>query len=350
VQSFLVSSAIAWLSRYHIDGLRVDAVASMLYLDYSRKDGEWIPNPYGGRENLDAIALLRRLNEAVYRVCPDVQTYAEESTAGPMVSRPTHVGGLGFGFKWAMGWLHDTRRDMERDPVHRQFHQGELTFRNMYAFGESYVLALSHDEVVHGKGSLYAKMPGDDWQKRANLRLLYGYQFLQSGKKLLFMGCEIGQKGEWNHEHSLDWHLLDDPGHAGILHWVSDLARAYRDIPALHELDHDPAGFSWIDFSDARNCVVAFLRIDRKGRRVAAVFNFTPVVRYGYRIGVPHGGLWRERLNSDAACYGGSDIGNGGAVMAEAVPAHGRSWSLDLVLPPLAALVLMPEDDRGDDR
>ena len=290
----------------------------------------------------EAIGFLRRLNETAYREQPSVQTYAEESTAWPMVSRPTHVGGLGFGFKWDMGWMHDTLAYMQRDPVHRTYHQGELTFRAVYAFHESYVLALSHDEVVHGKGSLYARMPGDPWQKRANLRLLYGYQFFLPGKKLLFQGCEIGQHGEWNHEHSVDWHLLEDPGHAGILDWVGDIARAYREIAALHELDHDPAGFEWIDFSDAQNSVLAFLRRDRRGQPVLAVLNFTPVPRHDYRVGVPIGGTWRELLNSDAECYGGSGMGNGGAVEAEDVPSHGRPASLRLVLPPLGALLLQP--------
>jgi 1,4-alpha-glucan branching enzyme len=343
VRSFLLSSAHLWLSRFHVDGLRVDAVASMLYLDYSRKAGEWIPNRYGGRENLEAITLLRTLNESVYAQHAGIQTFAEESTAWPMVSRPTQVGGLGFGYKWDMGWMHDTLRFLARDPIHRGWHLSELTFRALYAFTESYVLALSHDEVVHGKGSLYDKMPGDHWQKLANLRLLYGYQWTLPGKKLLFAGQEFAQTREWNHDRSLDWHLLDQPDHAGIARWITDLNRLYATVPALHQLDHDPDGFAWIDASDTANCVISYCRFDRDGGVVAVVVNLTPVPRHGYRIGLPRPGRWVERLNSDAQCYGGSSMGNGGHVRADDVAAHGHRWSAALTLPPLSVLVLMPE-------
>ena len=343
VQSFLVSSARYWLDRYHADGLRVDAVASMLYLDYSRDEGGWIPNEYGGRENLEAIAFLRRLNESLYQSNPGIQTTAEESTAWPMVSRPTYVGGLGFGFKWDMGWMHDTLQYFSRDPVHRGFHHGDLTFRMVYAYNENFVLPLSHDEVVHGKGSLLGKMPGDRWQKFANLRALYGYMYAQPGKKLLFMGSEIGQEREWNHETSLDWHLLQDGMHAGVQRWVTDLNRLHREIPALHELDCDPDGFEWIDFTDAANSVYIFLRKARQGAPVLVVCNFTPVPREHYRVGVPHGGAWIELANSDAAEYAGSGMGNGGRVEAQPHEAHGRSWSLSLVLPPMSVLFLQPE-------
>jgi 1,4-alpha-glucan branching enzyme len=340
VQSFLISSALIWLERYGVDGLRVDAVASMLYLDYSRKAGEWIPNQYGGRENLEAIALLRRLAEALGRRLPGAISIAEESTAWPMVSRPSWVGGLGFGLKWDMGWMHDTLRYMARDPVHRGFHQHELTFRMIYAFGENFVLPLSHDEVVHGKGSLFGKMPVDTWQKHANLRLLYGYMWGQPGKKLLFMGGEFAQIREWNHDASLDWHLLDDPLHKGVQRWVADLNHLYKSEPALHELDHEPAGFEWVDFSDAVHSVFSWLRRSRDGRHVLVVCNFTPVVRTHYRVGVPGPGRWVEIANSDAAIYGGSDQGNFGGAEAHEVPAHGRSWSVELTLPPLGVLML----------
>ncbi|MBC8067495.1 MAG: 1,4-alpha-glucan branching protein GlgB [Deltaproteobacteria bacterium] len=340
VRSFLVSSALSWLERFHADGLRVDAVASMLYLDYSRAHGEWLPNPHGGRENLEAITFLRRLNEAVFRSFPGVQTFAEESTSWPMVSRPTSLGGLGFGLKWDMGWMHDTLRYMARDPIHRAWHQHELTFRMVYAYGENFVLPLSHDEVVHGKGSLLGKMPGDRWQRFANLRLLYGYMWGQPGKKLLFMGGEFAQQREWNHDASLDWHLLDDPMHAGMQKWVGDLNRLHRQERALHELDVEPGGFEWVDFSDAANSVFSWLRKDRDGGMVLVVCNFTPVVRHDYRVGVPQPGIWVELANSDAAGYGGSGIGNFGRVDADPVGAHGRGWSLRLVLPPLATLML----------
>jgi 1,4-alpha-glucan branching enzyme len=346
VRSFLLSSALHWLDAYHADGLRVDAVASMLYLDYSREEGDWIPNRYGGRENLEAIDLLRALNSAVYAEHPGVQTYAEESTAWPMVSRPTYLGGLGFGFKWDMGWMHDTLAYFGQDPVHRRYHHHELTFRGLYAFTENYVLPLSHDEVVHGKRSLLSQMPGNAWQKRANLRALLGYMFAVPGKKLLFMGAELGQWDEWDHESSLDWHLLDQPEHEGIRRWVADLNRAYRDHPALHELDCDPAGFEWVHASDSESSVLAFMRLARGGRDAAlAVFNLTPVMRPNYRIGAPRPGAWRELLNSDADVYGGSGAGNMGRLEAVAEPAHGRPDSMVLTLPPLSCLLLAPEAD-----
>ena len=344
VRSFLLSSAMYWLDAYHGDGLRVDAVASMLYLDYSRGEGEWIPNRYGGRENLAAIELLRTLNASVYSAHPDIQTYAEESTAWPMVSRPTYLGGLGFGLKWDMGWMHDTLAYFEHDPIHRRHHHHELTFRGLYAFTENYVLPLSHDEVVHGKRSLLSKMPGNDWQRRANLRALYGYMYAVPGKKLLFMGAELGQWTEWNHDSSLDWHLLDDPAHEGIRRWVADLNRLYRERPALHELDCDPHGFEWVHASDSDSSVLAFLRLSAGGAEAAlAVFNLTPVVRPNYRVGAPRPGLWREVANSDAAEYGGSGAGNLGGVHTTAEPAHGRDDSLLLTLPPLSCLILAHE-------
>jgi 1,4-alpha-glucan branching enzyme len=344
VRSFLLSSAISWLDRYHVDGLRVDAVASMLYLDYSRKPGEWIPNVYGGRENLDAIAFLKKLNEEVYREYPDVQTYAEESTSWPLVSRPLYVGGLGFGFKWDMGWMHDTLGYLHQDPIHRKFHHNELTFRTMYASSENFVLPLSHDEVVHMKGSLLDKMPGQDHARFANLRLLFAWQHAQPGKKLLFMGGEFAQGREWNHERSLDWHLLDVDRHQGMMRWVQDLNRLYRDERAMHLKDCAHDGFEWVDCNDAEDSVVSLLRRGGMGDRpVLAVFNFTPVLRSNYRVGVPSGGLWLERLNGDATDYGGTGAGNLGGVRAEAVPAHARPFSLSLTLPPLAALFLVPE-------
>ncbi|MDN5271378.1 1,4-alpha-glucan branching protein GlgB [Chloroflexus sp. MS-CIW-1] len=340
VRSFLISSAICWLDKFHIDGLRVDAVASMLYLDYSRRPGEWIPNEYGGNENLEAISFLRELNTQIYKYYPDVQTFAEESTAWPMVSRPVYVGGLGFGFKWDMGWMHDTLQYFRRDPIYRRFHHNELTFRGLYMFSENYVLPLSHDEVVHGKGSLLDKMAGDVWQKFANLRLLYSYMFAQPGKKLLFMGGEFGQWREWSHDTSLDWHLLMFPSHQGVQRLISDLNRLYRTEPALHELDCDPRGFEWVDANDADSSVYSFLRKSRSGEHILIVLNATPVVREDYRIGVPFGGWWRELLNSDSEYYWGSGQGNAGGVMAEAVPSHGREFSLRLRLPPLGALFL----------
>jgi len=342
VRSFLLSNALFWLDKYHADGLRVDAVASMLYLDYSRKAGEWIPNEYGGRENLEAISLLRNLNEVVYQNHPDAQTIAEESTSWPMVSRPTYVGGLGFGLKWDMGWMHDSLTYLSLDPAYRKYHHNLLTFRMLYAFTENYVLALSHDEVVHGKGSLVSKMPGDDWQKLANLRLLFGYMTGQPGKKLLFMGGELGQWTEWNHDDSLAWHLLESPRHQGIQKWVADLNHLYRSEPTLHELDNSPAGFEWVVANDSDQSVLAFLRRGKSGRSAMLVlFNFTPVPRYGYSLGVPLGGFWREMLNSDAYDYGGSGIGNAGGLEASAGGAHGQPFSLEVALPPLAALFFL---------
>jgi len=347
VRAFLTSSALFWLETYHADGLRVDAVASMLYLDYSRKAGEWIPNRFGGRENLDAIQFLRTMNEEVYETFPDAQTIAEESTAWPMVSRPLYVGGLGFGLKWDMGWMHDTLKYMGRDPIHRRYHHNEMTFRGMYAFTENFVLPLSHDEVVHLKGSLLGKMPGDHWQQLANLRLLYGYMWAQPGKKLLFMGGELGQYKEWNHDASLDWHLLDDDSHAGISRWLEDLNRLLREDPALHELDVNPEGFEWIDANDAENSVFSFLRKAKEGDPLVAILNCTPHPRDNYRIGVPAGGHWKEILNSDAERYGGSNRGNMGGVDAVPVPLHGRTHSLTLTLPPLGMVFLKREPSPG---
>ncbi|MFN3974525.1 MAG: 1,4-alpha-glucan branching protein GlgB [Dehalococcoidia bacterium] len=341
VRSLLISSALFWLDKYHADGLRIDAVASMLYLDYSRKPGEWLPNEYGGRENLEAIAFLRRLNEEVYRNYPDVHTIAEESTAWPMVSRPTYLGGLGFGLKWDMGWMHDTLDYFRHDPIFRKYHHDRLTFRSQYAFSENYVLPLSHDEVVYGKGSLLGKMPGDPWQKFANLRLLLGYMYAQAGKKLLFMGGEFGQEREWEHEGSLEWHLLASPMHRGVQRWVRDLNRLYRQEPALHQQDCAPGGFEWIDCADAQQSVISFLRRGHAPHTpIVVVCNFTPVPRFGYRVGVPYPGFWRELLNSDAQEYGGSGVGNLGGVEATPIPFHNRPYSLELTLPPLAILFL----------
>ena len=337
VQSYLLSSALCWLDVYHADGLRVDAVASMLYLNYGRRDGEWIPNKYGGKENLEAIAFLRRFNEEVYKNYSDVQTVAEESTSWPMVSRPLYVGGLGFGMKWDMGWMHDMLAYMSEDPIHRKFHHNKLTFRMIYSFNENFVLPLSHDEVVYGKGSLLQKMPGDDWQRFANLRLLFGVMYAQPGKKLLFMGGEFGQWNEWYHETSLDWNLLEHPSHSGVQRWVTDLNQLYKNEPALHELDFDQAGFEWIDCNDSQQSTLSLLR---KGRStedtIVIACNFTPVPRHSYRVGVPEGGLWREILNSDAQEYDGSGQGNFGAVGAETTSFHGRPYSVNITLPPLA--------------
>ena len=344
VRNFLISSALFWLDRYHVDGLRVDAVASMLYLDYSRNEGEWIPNVYGGRENLEAISFIQRFNEVTYGKFPDVQTTAEESTAWPMVSRPVHLGGLGFGLKWNMGWMHDTLEYFSEDPIHRKYHHDQLTFNLWYAFFENFILPLSHDEVVHMKGSLLGRMPGDDWQKFANLRLLLGYQFTHPGKKLLFMGGEFGQWEEWHHDHSLDWHLLEFPPHQGVQRWVRELNTLYRNHPALHEIDFTPDGFEWIDFKDADNSIFSYLRKGSSPNdQVLVVCNFTPVPRLNYRVGVPTGGFWKEILNSDAREYGGSGWGNFGGLEAAPVPAHGKSSSLCLALPPLAILILKRE-------
>ena len=361
VKSFLISSAFFWLDKCHIDGLRVDAVASMLYLDYSRKAGEWIPNQYGGNENLEAISFLRCFNEAIYKHFPDVTTVAEESTAWTMVSRPVYLGGLGFGMKWDMGWMHDTLSYMSHDPVHRKFHHNLLTFRMLYAFNENFILPLSHDEVVHGKGSLIGKMPGDYWQKFANLRSLFGYMYAQAAKKLLFMGGEFGQWSEWNHDSSLEWHLLEQPMHQGLKQWVADLNRTYRQEKALHELDFDPSGFEWIDCNDSQNSIISLIRkgsIQVSGVKgevsetriepeawnpnpsgtVLVICNFTPIPRFNYRVGVPAGGFWQELLNSDAGVYGGSDLGNFGGVHAEEIPYHARPYSLNITLPPLAVV------------
>jgi len=341
VRNYLISSAMFWLDKYHADALRVDGVASMLYLDYSRKEGEWIPNEKGGRENLEAIAFLRRFNEMVYRDFPKIQTIAEESTAWPMVTRPVDTGGLGFGMKWNMGWMHDTLEYFSQDPVYRKYHQGKLTFSILYAFSENFALPLSHDEVVHGKGSLYGRMPGDTWQKMANLRLLFGYMYTTPGKKLLFQGGEFGQMSEWNHEHSCEWHLLDDPFHANLQKWVRDLNHLYRTEPAMFEMDFHGAGFEWVDFHDADNCVISYLRKDKAGKNILAVVcNFTPVPRHNYRVGVPYSGQWQEILNSDAKDYSGSGQGNLGGVEASPESFYGKfDFTLSVTLPPLAVVV-----------
>jgi 1,4-alpha-glucan branching enzyme len=340
VQSFLLSSAVCWLEDFHFDGLRVDAVASMLYLDYSRKPHEWSPNQFGGNENLEAIAFLKRLNQVTHGICPGTITAAEESTAWPQVSRPTYSGGLGFTFKWNMGWMHDTLKYVANDPVHRRFHHNLLTFGPIYAFTENFVLPLSHDEVVHGKRSLLDRMPGDDWQRFANLRLLLAFQWMYPGKKLLFMGGEIGQPREWNHHESLPWHLADEPRHAGIRALVRDLNRLYRGLPALHRRDHDGEGFSWLSWQDDENSVLSFLRKDGH-EHVVALLNFTPVPRHGYRVGVPASGRYRELLNSDSRYYGGTDVGNP-MVETEPVPCMGYAQSIVVTLPPLAAVALAP--------
>jgi len=340
VRSFLISSALFWFEKYHIDGIRVDAVASMLYLDYARKAGEWIPNRYGGRENLEAINFLRTLNEAVYRDHPDVSMIAEESTAWPMVSRPTTMGGLGFGMKWNMGWMHDTLEYIKQDPVFRKYHHGELTFSLIYAFNENFVLPLSHDEVVYGKGSMIGKMPGDDWQMFANLRALYGYMWGHPGKKLLFMGGEFAQRREWTHEGELEWWVTAFPEHAGMQNWLRGLNRVYRSEPSLHEIDFSHEGFEWIDAGNAEQSVVAFVRKSRGGAPVLVVTNFTPVPRQNFLLGVPHRGVWRELLNGDALEYGGSGWGNLGSVESVPVSSHGRTDSLNLQLPPLATVML----------
>ena len=346
VRAFLLSSAMFWLDQYHIDALRVDAVASMLYLDYSRKEGEWIPNVHGGRENLEAISFLRLLNEAAYRDHPGVQVIAEESTAWPMVSRPTYLGGLGFGMKWNMGWMHDTLSYMQEDPIHRRWHHGQLTFSLAYAFNENYVLPLSHDEVVHGKGSLLHKMSGDEWRQFANLRLLYGHMWGHPGKKLLFMGGEFGQRREWNHDSELDWWLLDENDrHKRLQRWVADLNRLYRAEPALHAVDFDAAGFEWVDGADSECSALTYLRRSGGGEVLLVAANFTPVPRQNYLVGVPKAGRWREVLNSDATLYGGSGVGNLGGVDSVPVAAHGRFQSLNLTLPPLGVVFLKHEGE-----
>ena len=344
VRNFLISSAIFWLDKYHADGLRIDGVASMLYLDYARKEGGWIPNEYGGRENLEAIAFLRRLNEVIFKEYPDVQMIAEESTAWPMVTRPTYAGGLGFSFKWKMGWMHDTLFYFTRDPIFRKYHHDQLTFSMWYAYTENFLLPLSHDEVTYGKGSLYGKMPGDEWQKFANLRLLYGYMYGHPGKKLLFMGGELGQWREWVSDESIEWHALQYLGHQGLQRWLRDLNHFYRNEPAMYELDFEHAGFEWVDFCDWEKSIVSFIRKGKSTKDIVlAVYNFTPVPRYNYRIGVPRGGFWKEVLNSDAKVYGGSDHGNFGGVVASPIPSHGREHSLSLTLPPLGALFFKKE-------
>jgi 1,4-alpha-glucan branching enzyme len=344
VVNYLIANALSWLENFHIDGLRVDAVASMLYLDYSRKAGEWVPNKFGGRENLDAVDFLRRFNELVFEQAPGATTAAEESTAWPMVSAPTYLGGLGFGFKWNMGWMHDTLQYMSHDAIHRKYHHTQLTFGLLYAFSENFILPLSHDEVVHGKGSLLNKMPGDRWQKFANLRAYYGFMWGHPGKKLLFMGCEFGQEREWNHDAQLDWSLLDDGLHAGLHGLVRDLNTLYREETALHRLDALPEGFAWVDATDSDQSVLSFLRFDAGRRNMALVVcNFTPLPRYGYRLGVPRAGRWLERINTDSSLYGGSDMGNAGGVEAEPIPSHGHDHSVVLTLPPLATLILTAE-------
>ncbi|HJT99286.1 MAG TPA: 1,4-alpha-glucan branching protein GlgB, partial [Rhodanobacteraceae bacterium] len=343
VSAFLVASALEWLVRYHVDGLRVDAVASMLYRDYSRKHGEWIPNVHGGRENYEAIAFLRRLNETVAARCPGAIVIAEESTAWPGVSRPADRGGLGFSYKWNMGWMHDTLRYISRDPIHRSWHHDDLTFGLLYAFSEHFILPISHDEVVHGKGSLLGRMPGDRWRRFANLRAYLAFMWAHPGKKLLFMGSEFGQPGEWNADGEIDWGCLDDEAHRGVQRLARDLNRLYVAEPALHAGDGLAEGFAWIVGDDRTNGVFAFLRRNPYDDAcVLAVFNMTPIVRHGYRIGVPRGGAWRERINSDAAIYGGSNVGNGGSVLADAIAAHGHEASIALTLPPLAGLFLEP--------
>ena len=340
VSAFLISSALFWLDKYHIDGIRVDAVASMLYRDYSREEGQWIPNCYGGRENLEAIDFLKRFNEVVYSEYPDTLTAAEESTSYPMVSKPTSSGGLGFGFKWNMGWMNDTLGYFSRDAVHRSYHHHDLTFALLYAFTENFILPLSHDEVVHGKGSLLNQMPGDVWQKFANLRLLYGMMFAHPGKKLLFMGGEFAQWDEWSHDKSLDWHLTEHDTHQGVSRWISDLNQVYKDVPALHQVDFESDGFSWVECNDSEQSVLSFLRFAKDRSDVALVVaNLTPVPRYDYRLGVPNAGFWREELNSDATLYGGSGVGNFGGTETNKVPMHGHDQSLALTLPPLSVSI-----------
>jgi 1,4-alpha-glucan branching enzyme len=341
VRNFLLANAMFWLQEYHIDGLRVDAVASMLYLDYSRNAGEWIPNRFGGRENLEAIDFLRQLNTQTHADAPGSITVAEESTAWPSVSKPTWLGGLGFTYKWNMGWMNDILEYTKLDPVHRKWNHRHLTFSMLYAFNENFILPFSHDEVVHGKGSMFGKIPGDDWQKAATLRTLYGYMYAHPGKKLMFMGDEFGQGREWDHDHSLDWHLLSEPLHASLRQYVQDLNRVYASQPALYELDFEPAGFQWIDCNDSDNSVVSLIRRAKDSEDfVVAVVNFTPVIRESYRFGVPVPGVYHELVNSDAEVYGGGNVGNGGAVATEPIAAHGHDQSLNLRLPPLGFLLL----------
>jgi 1,4-alpha-glucan branching enzyme len=345
VRSFLISNAVFWTDRYHVDGLRVDAVSSMLYLDFSRKEGEWVPNTFGGRENLEAMSFLRRMNETVYGATPDIQTFAEESTAWPMVTRQVHLGGLGFGMKWNMGWTNDTLGYFSQDPIHRKRHHSRLTSGLGYAFSENFLLPLSHDEVVYGQGSLLGKMPGDDWQRFANLRLLTGYLYTHPGKKLLFMGSEFGDRQEWDHDRSLDWHLLDNPPHHDLQRWIKDLNRFYRSQPALYQLDFEPDGFEWIDSTDYEQSVLSFLRkAESDEDTLVVVCNFTPVLRRDYRVGLPSEGCWAEVLNSDRMEYGGSGQSNSDNLIAEPVLFHGRDHSLSLILPPLGILVLKNAD------
>jgi 1,4-alpha-glucan branching enzyme len=343
VRNFLLANALYWLEEFHADGLRVDAVASMLYLDYSRRDADWVANEFGGNENLEAVTFLQEFNRLVHAREPGVISAAEESTAWPGVSRPTYVGGLGFGFKWNMGWMHDTLDYFRRDPVHRRFHHHQLTFSLMYAFSENFVLPLSHDEVVHGKGSLLAKMPGDRWQRFANLRALLAYMWAHPGKKLLFMGGEFGQEAEWAYDRSLDWHLLEEAAHSGVQALVRELNRLYRDEPALWEVDVSPVGFRWLEPNDADANVLAFARFSEGERAVVCVCNLAPVPRYGYRVGFPSVGRWREVLNTDSAYYGGGGVGNLGGVEAGAVPWHDQPFSAEVTLPPLAVVWLVPE-------
>ena len=349
VQNFLISNALFWFDKYHIDGLRVDAVASMLYLDYGKREGQWIPNQYGGKENIEAIHFLRAVNERVYETFPDVMMIAEESTSWPQVSRPTYLGGLGFGFKWNMGWMHDMLDYMSQDPIFRSFHHNLITFSLVYAFSENFVLPFSHDEVVYGKGSMLRKMPGDDWQKFANLRLLYGFMFGHPGKKLLFMGDEFGQWSEWNHEASLEWPLLKNPLHAGLLRWVRDLNTLYRGQSSLYEFDSNPAGFEWVDCKDSQRSVISFLRRGRSdGDQILFVCNFTPVVRENYRVGVPLEGSWKEILNSDAPLYGGSGQGNFGGLSTIPLPIHGRPFTLNMRLPPLGVVAFLADPHSAE--
>ena len=344
VQNFLISNALFWMDKYHVDGLRVDAVASMLYLDYGRREGQWIPNRFGGKENLDAVHFLRTLNEHVYGAYPDTMMIAEESTSWPQVSRPIYLGGLGFGLKWNMGWMHDVLNYTSQDPVFRNYHHNEITFSLVYAFAENFVLPFSHDEVVYGKGSMIRKMPGDDWQKFANLRLLYGFMFGHPGKKLLFMGDEFGQWSEWNHDASLEWNLLEHPSHAGLKRWVRDLNTLYRGEPLLHTMDFNSAGFEWVDCKDFQRSIISFLRRGQNSNdQLLFVCNFTPVVRQNYRVGVPLEGHWKEILNSDAPLYGGSGQGNFGGLSTVPLPIHGRPFSLNMTLPPLGIVIFRPE-------
>jgi 1,4-alpha-glucan branching enzyme len=343
VRNFLVANAVYWCEEFHIDGLRVDAVASMLYLDYSREEGQWSPNAYGGRENLDAVQFIQEMNATVYKRVPGAFTVAEESTAWPGVTRATHLGGLGFGLKWNMGWMHDSLGYLAREPIHRQWHHNELTFALVYAWSENYLLPISHDEVVHGKGSLLGKMPGDHWQKRANLRAFLAYMWAHPGKQLLFMGSEFGQESEWSEGRSLDWWLLDQPDHDALSRLVTDLNAVYRSSPALWSLDTEPAGFEWIDANDAGGNTLSWIRRGSEGEVVACVVNFSAVPHHDYRVGLPVGGTWSEVINTDALDYGGSGVGNFGAVAAEQIEWHGRPFSASLSVPPLGAVWLRPE-------